>query len=418
MKVSVITAFPDFIGKFFSTSIIGKAAAGGLVEFEIIDLRDFSKNRYRQVDDYAFGGGGMVLMPEPLKEAIESVGGGSPGSRVLYPSPQGAVLTQEMVESLASLDHIIVICGHYEGIDERFVRKYVDLEISIGDYVLTGGEIPAMAIIDSVLRRIPGVVGRQEAVVEDSFFRGMLDTPHFTRPAEWDGENVPKILTSGNVGEIDSWRRDQAVRRTLQRRPDLLSRADILPYMKKGVFVSLVHYPVLDRNGNKNTAAVTGLDIHDISRTCRTFGMKRFLVTSPIPGQRELVRKISKHWTEGYGATFNPCRGEALKLVKLFPDVGKACKWISEKEHAAPFIIATSARKRPGSVHWLELKRGIVQIDRPILFLFGTGWGLHDEVMECCDAIMQPIQGGSLDYNHLSVRNAVAITLDRFFGSR
>lgn len=418
MRVSVITAFPDFLKNFFATSIVGKAVEKGLIEVDVLDLRDFAQGRYRQVDDYAFGGGGMVLMPEPLKEALDSLVNPEAGSFVLYPSPQGTVLTQEMVESLASREHIVIICGHYEGIDERFVQTNVDLEVSIGDYVLTGGEIPAMAIIDSVLRQIPGVVGRQEAVIEDSFYRGMLDHPHYTRPAKWDGHSVPEVLTSGNKAEIDSWRRDEAVKRTLKRRPDLLSRANILPYLRKEAFVSLVHSPVFDRNGQKNSTAIMGLDLHDISRACRTYGVKRFLVTTPIPAQRELARKIMKHWTEGYGSTFNPKRGEALKLIKLFPDMAKAAKWVSEKEHLKPYIIATSAKKRTDSLHWLELKRNILEMDRPVIFVFGTGWGLHDEIMEQCDAIMQPIKGGNLDYNHLSVRNAVAITLDRFFGSR
>ncbi len=418
MRVSVITAFPDFLRNFFSTSIIGKAVEKGLIEFDVIDLRDFAQGHYRQVDDYAFGGGGMVLMAEPLKIALESLSDSGTGKFVLYPSPQGAVLTQEIVESLASREHIVIICGHYEGIDERFVQKYVDLEVSIGDYVLTGGEIPAMAIIDSVLRQIPGVVGRQEAVIEDSFFRGMLDHPHFTRPAGWNGLDVPEVLTSGNKAEIDYWRRNEAVTRTMKRRPDMLGRANILPYLKKGVFVSLIHSPVYDRNGQKNSTAIMGLDLHDISRTCRTFGVKRFLVTSPVPSQREFVRKITKHWIDGYGASFIPSRGEALKLIRLFPDMEKACKWVEDKEHGKPYIIATSANIRTGSLHWLELKRMVLETDRPLLFVFGTGWGLHDEIIEQCDAIMQPIKGGNLDYNHLSVRSAVAVTLDRFFGSR
>lgn len=418
MKVSVITAFPEFINNFFSTSIVGKAAEKGLFDLEVIDLRDFSKGRYRQIDDYAFGGGGMVIMPEPLKKALASLKRPEENSIVLYPGPQGPVLTQEMVESLASRDHLVIICGHYEGIDERFTRKYVDMEISIGDYVLTGGEIPAMAIIDSVLRQIPGVVGRHEAVVEDSFFRGMLDHPHFTRPSEWDGEEVPEVLTSGNKAAIDLWRRGEAVSRTLERRPDLLSRANVLPYLEKGVYVCLVHYPVLDRSGQKNTTAVMGLDIHDISRTCRTFGVKRFLVTSPISAQRDMVRKIMKHWTEGYGAGFNPKRGQALELVKLFSTIDQATRWIEKKEHSKPLLIATSAKNSEGAVHWLELKRQILQTGRPVLFVFGTGWGLHEEVLNNCHAVMKPIKGGNEDYNHLSVRNAVAVTLDRFFGSR
>jgi tRNA (guanine37-N1)-methyltransferase len=209
MRITIITAFPDLIRAYLGASVLGRGIAKGKLEVEVLDIRDFAEGSYRQIDDYSYGSGGMVLMAEPLQKALKSLKGeGAPF--VVYPSPQGTRLHQELVEDLSRKEHIVIFCGHYEGVDERFVEKNVDLEISIGDFVLTGGEMPAMAIVDAVSRLIPGVVGKSEAVREDSFFGGMLDTPHYTRPSEWEGQKVPEILLSGDEKAIKKWRRRQA----------------------------------------------------------------------------------------------------------------------------------------------------------------------------------------------------------------
>lgn len=175
VRFSIVTAFPEYFDAFLNTSIVGRAVKEGKIEIDIVNLRDYAINSYGQIDDYSYGGGGMVIRPEPLYNALKSIK--SEKSFVVYTSPQGVVFNQDTVEALAAKDHVILICGHYEGIDERFAEKCVDLEISIGDYVLTGGELPAMVIVDAVSRLVPGVVGRGEAVLEDSFYRGMLDHP-------------------------------------------------------------------------------------------------------------------------------------------------------------------------------------------------------------------------------------------------
>lgn len=418
MKITIVTAFPDLFRGFLSTSIIGRAASSGKLDVEVLDLRDFGEGgEYRQIDDYAFGSGGMVLMPEPLGKALESLQGVEKPF-VLYPSPQGAVLHQGLVESLAARDHLVFVCGHYEGVDERFVDKYVDLEVSIGDYVLTGGELPTMVIIDAVARLVPGVVGRGQAVEEDSFFRGMLDNPHYTRPAQWEGQKVPDVLLSGNHAEIVKWRRRQSVIRTLRRRPDVVGRAPIAPYMSHGAYICLLHHPVLDREGNETLGSVTGFDLHDLSRAARTYGLEKVLVVSPSSEQRQLVRKIADHWITGQGAQKNPARGEAVALLKSFPSLKRARDWVSSREKRDPLVIGTSARPRPRSVHWLELKRRALEEDLPLLFVFGTSWGLPERVLDDCDVVLHPIRGGKGDYNHLSVRSAATVVLDRFFGWR
>ncbi|MDR3264685.1 MAG: tRNA (guanosine(37)-N1)-methyltransferase TrmD, partial [Synergistaceae bacterium] len=199
MRFTIVTAFPEFFGDFLSTSIIGRAVKTGLIRVDLVDLRSFGRGGYRQIDDYAFGAGGMVLTAEPLFEALEAARATQRGqSFVVCPTPQGVLLTQDIVETLAAQEHVVIVCGHYEGPDERFVERAVDLEVTIGDCVLTGGEIPAMAIIDAVSRLTPGVVGKRDAVEDDSFYQGMLDHPHYTRPASWDGRVVPDVLLSGN----------------------------------------------------------------------------------------------------------------------------------------------------------------------------------------------------------------------------
>ena len=198
MRLSIVTAFPDLIRQYLGCSVLGRGVASGKLDVKVVDLRDHAQGDYRQVDDYSFGGGGMVLLAEPLARAVESLSSeGRPF--VVYPSPQGVPLHQELVEDLSRMDHLVLVCGHYEGVDERFVRRFVDLEISLGDFVLTGGELPAMALVDALSRLVPGVVGRAEAVENDSFYRGFLDHPHFTRPAVWREDPVPDVLAGGDT---------------------------------------------------------------------------------------------------------------------------------------------------------------------------------------------------------------------------
>ena len=417
MKITVITAFPELMRNYLASSVLGRGIAAGKLEAEVVDIRDFSEGSYRQIDDYCYGSGGMMLMAEPLAKAVESVSGGAK-SYVVYPSPQGVRLHQELVEDLARKEHLVIVCGHYEGVDERFTEKYVDMEISLGDFVLTGGEMPAMAIVDAVSRLIPGVVGSESSVEEDSFYSGMLDTPHYTRPAQWRGERVPEVLLNGDAKAIERWRRRQSVERTLDRRPDIAGRAGIIPWLSGGAYVMEVHYPVLDKRGEKSSTAITGMDLHDIARACRTYGIKKYLLVTPIAQQREMAKRIAGHWTSGWGADYNPDRREAFSTLKIFASVQKALAWTEEKEKKPVFKIATTAKRHAGAQHWLTLKREILRRDHSPLFIFGTGWGLHDEVMEMADAVMTPICGGKDGWNHLSVRSAVSITLDRFFGWR
>lgn len=207
--------------------VLGRAVEGGLIDLQVHDLRAFTTDRHKVVDDTPFGGGpGMVLKPEPLFRAVDTLREtrGEP-DLVLLPSPQGRRFTQQVAGEYSRKAHLVFLCGRYEGVDERVSTALVTEEVSIGDYVLSGGELPALVIVDAVARLVPGVVGDAESVVRDSFTRGLLDHPHYTRPASFRGLDVPGVLLSGHHGEIDRWRRQQALRRTFERRPDLLEDA-------------------------------------------------------------------------------------------------------------------------------------------------------------------------------------------------
>jgi tRNA (guanine37-N1)-methyltransferase len=227
MKFDVVTIFPELVESGLAAGVIGRARERGLLDIVVHNLRDFTTDRHRVVDDVPFGGGpGMVLKPEPLFRAAAAITERrGRADAVLLMSPAGKRFTQADAQRLAGVAHLVVLCGRYEGIDERVRQHLATEEVSIGDYVLSGGEIPALVVIDAVSRLVPGVVGDEQSVQADSFTRGLLDYPHYTRPADLDGRRVPDVLVSGNHAEIRRWRRREALRRTVERRPELLETA-------------------------------------------------------------------------------------------------------------------------------------------------------------------------------------------------
>jgi tRNA (guanine37-N1)-methyltransferase len=227
MKFDVVTVFPDLVEQITRVGVVGRARASGLLDLGVHDLRDFTTDRHRTVDDAPYGGGpGMVLKVEPFLRAVDHVRQrrGEPRAVILM-SPQGETFTHEAAVRMSRLDHVVLLCGRYQGVDERVREQVATEEISIGDYVLSGGELAAAVVIDAVSRQVPGVVGNSESVATDSFVRRMLDCPTYTRPASLNGREVPEVLVSGDHAEIRRWRKREAVKRTLRRRPDLLRRA-------------------------------------------------------------------------------------------------------------------------------------------------------------------------------------------------
>lgn len=223
MRFDIFTLFPEIFPPYLDESILKRARESGLLEFGLHNIRDYTTDKHRTTDDEPYGGGGgMVMKPEPIFAAVESVLGAPPICPVILLTPQGRPFTQKVAVELAAADHLALLCGRYEGVDERVRQHLVTDEISLGDFVLTGGELPALAIIDAVTRLLPGVLGDPEATQKDSHANGLLEYPHYTRPPEFRGWEVPEILRSGNHAAIEQWRRQQSLQRTQERRPDLL----------------------------------------------------------------------------------------------------------------------------------------------------------------------------------------------------
>ena len=296
---------------------------------------------------------------------------------------------------------------------------------------MTGGEVAAMAVIEATARLLPGVLGNIESTHEESHSHGMLEYPQYTRPPEFREQRVPDILLSGDHGAVARYRRKEVLRRTRTQRPDLFAHASLNaedrtlldeidgeagPLQRAPIYVGLVHYPVRDREGNIVTTAVTNLDVHDISRSSRSFGLAGYYVITPIEAQRALVDKILEHWVEGSGKRRVPERGVALSLAQPIESIEAAVAAIEATHGEKPRIAVTAARL-PGGVAatpFREVRAEMGRGARPWLLLFGTGHGLAPEVLEKAELALPPIRPGS--YNHLSVRAACAIILDRLFG--
>ena len=229
MRIDIMTLFPEMCERVLDESIIGRSREAELVEINCINIRDFSTDKHRRVDDTTYGGGtGMIMQCQPIYDcfcALTEKTGSRP--HLIYMSPQGKTLTQSRVKELAQMDNIAILCGHYEGIDERVIEELVDEEISIGDYVLTGGELPALVLADSITRMLPGVLASDEAFEQESHYSSLLEYPQYTRPYEWHEKKVPDVLLTGHHANITKWRREQSIMRTLERRPEMLENAEL-----------------------------------------------------------------------------------------------------------------------------------------------------------------------------------------------
>jgi tRNA (guanine37-N1)-methyltransferase len=425
MRFTVVTLFPDFFASVLASSLLGRAMRSGLVTVDFINPRDFTADRHRSVDDTPYGGGpGMVMCPEPLIAAIDSASVG--GTYRVLLTPAGEPLDQTRVRALATRSHLILVCGRYEGIDERVAEIAIDESISIGDFVLSGGEIAAAAVIETVARLIPGVLGTAASTAEESFSFGLLEYPHYTRPAALGERRVPGVLLGGNHEEIRRWRREQSLKRTARRRPDLLRRfysADSpIAAAAARTHAVLCHYPVYDKNRNVVTSAITNLDLHDIARSTATYGLAGYWIVTPVALQREKVERILSVWKEEGMRGAADQRVLALRTVTAVPDIGAALTGIqaSKQDTQRPLVVATSADERRAPelprASFEDLWRAMMEEpDRPVALLFGTGWGFTEQQLGEADLVLAPIRGYT-NFNHVSVRSAAGIVMDRMFG--
>ena len=432
MNFTVVTLLPELIEGAFAAGVVGRGRDAGLIVVTTVNPRDFTTDKHRTVDDTPYGGGpGMVMKAEPLLAAIaQAIRQSSAPVHRIAMTPSGRPLTQQRVRELAALPHLVLVCGRYEGIDQRVLDTATDEELSIGDYVLSGGELAALVIIDAVARLVPGVLGEPESATDESFAGALLEYPQYTRPASLptsQGElGVPGILSSGNHAAIADWRRQQAMQRTAQRRPELWAQHRVdkrdrkllksLPALNIAArcYVALVHHPVA-------TASIN-LDLDDIARSATTFGVAGFYVVTPSDSERDNAAQIGTLWRKNLAVEY---RTKALAAVRVAPDVTTVVAAITAEAGIAPLVVATAASEASfieiQAVATADLLQRLVPgpdattVMQPLLLLFSSGPGPIAEQLAFVDLVLRPIEGAP-DWNHLSIRSAIAITLDRLFG--
>lgn len=422
MQFNLVSLFPEFFDSALSCGLMGKACEADLVSFAFHNPRTHTTDKHHTVDDRPYGGGpGMVMTLDPLVKTLRAIP--TPG-RILVMAPKGRPFTQAMARELAAEENVTIICGRYEGFDARLEALFPIEAVSIGDYVLNGGETAALNIIEATSRLLPGYMGHEDSGDEESFSAGLLEYPHYTRPAEYEGLTVPEILSSGDHGKIAAWRREQSLTTTLHNRPEMLLEADLsgndLKVLKnedrirpgRNLYAALVHYPVVNKEKKSVAVSLTNLDIHDIGRCSCTYGLSGYYITTPIEDQQKLLAELLEHWVDGPGKAANPDRGEALRLIRGVPTIEDAVQDISRRTGQKPLLVATSARES-GTMSVARIREELSE--RPVLLLFGTAHGLAPQVLDACDGILRPVR--YLDsYNHLSVRTAAAIIIDRILG--
>jgi tRNA (guanine37-N1)-methyltransferase len=424
MQIDVITIFPEYFESPLKIGLLGKALKKGIIKINLYNLRDFTEDKHKVVDDEPFGGGeGMVFKPEPLYKAISHIKNLDPSAWIIYLSPQGEVLNQKIAERLSKKEHLVLICGRYEGIDERIRANFIDEEISIGDYVVFGGEVASLVLIETLARLIPGVVGKKDSVEKESFSTGLLKYPCYTRPRNFMGYEVPEILLSGNHAEIERYRRKLSLEITLKRKPYLFKSVELTEEDRKflaellksqRLYIFLVHYPVFNKKGEKIASAITNLDLHDLSRLARTYGVKGVFIIQPLEDQRKLAEELIEYWLNKKGAQYNPLRKSAIELVKLFETLDSAISEVEKIEGEKPVLLGTDASPKRKYISCEEVRK--ILWEKPVVLVLGTAWGLCDEVLDRCDYFLEPIWGRLDPYNHLSVRSAASIFIDRILG--
>lgn len=427
-RISVVSLFPRLYEQFVQTSLIARAQEKGIVSIDILGLFSYVEPKER-VDGPTFGhGAGMIIRPEVIERAVNDRQEAWGSALKIFFSPQGKKLDQRvlraLVEQFMAKGHMLLMPARYEGIDARAEEEYGDEIISAGDFVLMGGDVPAMMLMEGVLRLIPGVVGREESVKMDSFSGPFVDYPEYTAPVVWRGRAVPEVIRSGNHELLLQWRQERAIESSVKKhfnwvRTSVLSEKEeqmaarfIPPH-----YVALLHNQVLVSQGIEGSTSVTSIDIHDLARSAKTFGVKQVFIVTSLIDQQKIVKTLLDFWQKGAGIEYNQSRHKAVKQVKLQTTLDAVIEDITAIEGKRPLVITTSAQTslRESKSIGFDDQQKVWNLERPVLLVFGTGQGLAPSVFEAADFTLIPVHGFS-DYNHLSVRSAAAIVLDRWLG--
>lgn len=427
MIISIASLFPDLYSSFLNTSLVKRACDKGYINIDVENLFNFCESKKR-IDSPTFGfGSGMLIKPSVVQKAIESQQEKYGPAYKIFFSPQGKKLDQNLLnkiyDKVKETNHIMFLPARYEGMDSRVEEHYSDCTISIGDFVLMGGDLPVMVFMESFLRLIPGVVGKSESVLEDSFQGPFVDYPEYTEPVNWNGIEVPEIVRSGNHKALEKWRKNQAAQKTVQchfewlrkhvyRQEDIELAASHIP----NHYAVLMHDHVNLGNDRIGPSSVTSLDIHDIARSAATYGIKKYYIVTPLKDQQKIIIKLLSFWQSDVGAKYNPSRYKALSKVVLKSSLEEVADDIISLDNNKPIVIGTAAKdfEHDNIISYYD-QNIIWSLGRPVLFIFGTAKGLSADLIDSCDYLLKPVKGFS-SFNHLSVRSAAAIIFDRWLG--
>lgn len=430
MKISLLTIAPNLYTPFLNTSLLGKAVQKGVLSFNSKSFTDYVKPKER-IDAPTCGPtAGMVIRPEVVERAVDDAEKVYGKAFKIFFSPHGKIIDQQVLQKIYTqlqtqqINHLLLVAGRYEGMDKRVEDVYADEILSVGSFVLMGGDLPAMVFLEAFTRLVPGVIGRQESVERDSFSGPFLDYPEYSLPLLWHDVEVPEIIRSGNHKAIEQWRFKHMVERTVYTRFDWLRSFKLTKDQKKQVSevipphcVVLMHTDVLvGKEKVCGNTSVTSMDVHDIARSACTYGIQQFFIVTPLKDQQAITGQFLHFWQEGKGIGYNQNRHQALEKVSVLSslnDVMQAMKHRYEKE---PLIIVTSAQSMQtnSSISYYDQAK-VWSHKRPVLLVLGTGQGLAPSVIEKADYGLIPIEGFA-DYNHLSVRSAAAVIFDRWLG--
>jgi tRNA (guanine37-N1)-methyltransferase len=433
MKISIATLFPALYNDFLKTSIIGKAINSNLVSVNLINIIELfnsdESNLKKRVDSPIVGhGSGMLLGVDIVQKAYEKnlLERGEKPFTIFF-SPHGRVIDQNNIKDLLKRignKNLLLFSGRYEGFDRRAEEFYADEILSIGNYVLMGGDLPIMVFMEAMLRLIPNVIGKKDSVENDSFEGAYIDHPSYAAPQNWMGFEIPDVLKSGNHLEIIKWKKRESFKRTVSKHfnwwrkwnTKIEERQEIKKFIPNH-YCALLHNDVMMPDGRKGESSVTSIDIHDIARSSATYGIKKYFIVTRLESQKKLVQTFLNFWQNGNGLDYNQSRAFALNSVSCVSEINEVISEVEKIEGVKPICIVTSSRREVSHdkmINYFDHEK-IWEKKRPIIFVFGTSHGISKEVMDFCDYKLIPIEGFE-KFNFLSVRSAAAIIFDRWLG--